>query len=366
MAKKIIIDGRALRLSTGRYTRKLLEYLQDVDKENTYIVAINEDDRSHWKPREKNNFSRVVVPYRHYSFGEQIGFAWFLYRQRADLVHFTMPQQPILYFKRSITTIHDLIMLQFHNPGDKNEYVYRIKQAIFKIFIKIIARSSNHILTVSKYSKTDIVNYTGVKPSKISVTYNAADKITAPAEEVGRAVGKKYLLYVGTGHTHKNLRLAVQAMNKLLERHPDLYIIFAGKKTAQYKELAHFARSLIPGRAYFPGFISDGKLRWLYEHATVYVFPSKAEGFGLPGLEAMQYGVPVAASNASCLPEVYQDAVVYFNPEDSTDMARAVHEILSSKQRADDLRAKAEPLLRQYSWKKLAEQTRTAYTKTLR
>ena len=173
-------------------------------------------------------------------------------------------------------------------------------------------------------------------------------------------------MYVGTGHSHKNLRLAVQAMAKLLKKHPDLHIIFVGKKTAHYKDLAHFARSLIPGRAYFPGFIPDSKLRWLYEHASVYVFPTKAEGFGLPGLEAMQYKLPVAASNVDPLPEVYGDAVVYFDPTSSTDMARAVHELLSNGQYARGMAEKGVERLKMFSWQKMAEETHATYLQQLR
>ena len=173
--KKIVIDGRRLRMSTGRYTRQLLTYLEKIDQENEYLVLINEDDKGAWKPSNKN-FRIKVVPYQHYSLGEQIGMAWFLYRQKADLVHFTMPQQPILYFKKHITTIHDLTVIRYKN-AKKSLFIYNFKQFVFKVLIQLESRLSKQILTVTEYSKRDIADYTRVSPNKITATHLASDPI---------------------------------------------------------------------------------------------------------------------------------------------------------------------------------------------
>lgn len=120
--KKIVIDARAYSSSTGRYARKLIEYLEQLEagrSDREYVVLLFSTEFDQYEPT-RPNFSKKVADYPHYGFAEQLGFLWFLYRQRADLVHFTMPQQPVLYFKRHITTVHDLTLLNVY-PGNRKQ-----------------------------------------------------------------------------------------------------------------------------------------------------------------------------------------------------------------------------------------------------
>ncbi|MCA9330517.1 glycosyltransferase, partial [Candidatus Saccharibacteria bacterium] len=105
-----------------------------------------------------------------------------------------------------------------------------------------------------------------------------------------------------------------------------------------------------------PGFVSDGELKWLYEHARCYVLPSESEGFGLPGLEAMAHGCPVASSDATCLPEVYADAAVYFDPHDVENIAHIVGGLLDSPVAQKQLVRLGKQRLTQYSWQTMTEQ----------
>ena len=115
----------------------------------------------------------------------------------------------------------------------------------------------------------------------------------------------------------------------------------------------------------FPGRVSESQLRWLYENAKVYVFPSLSEGFGLPGLEAMTHGLPVAASNASCLPEIYQGGALYFDPLSPVDMAKKINQILDQPKTAQQLKTKGHKVAVSYSWQRMAKQTLDVYTKVL-
>jgi len=111
--------------------------------------------------------------------------------------------------------------------------------------------------------------------------------------------------------------------------------------------------------------VSEGELRWLYEHCAAYVFPSLSEGFGLPGLEAMQHGAPVVSSNATCLPEVYGDAAHYFDPLDVQAMADAINEVITDKDLRARLIAAGHTQAATYSWKRMAEQTLAVYKTAL-
>ncbi|MEX1058924.1 MAG: glycosyltransferase, partial [Candidatus Saccharimonadales bacterium] len=115
----------------------------------------------------------------------------------------------------------------------------------------------------------------------------------------------------------------------------------------------------------FTGFASEARLRWLYEHATAYVFPSLSEGFGLPGLEAMAHGAPVISSNATSLPEIYGESAEYFNPESTRDMVRVVGHVLENPARRAQLKRLGSLQVQKYSWQKNAEQTLEVYRQAL-
>ncbi|MGH7194246.1 MAG: glycosyltransferase, partial [Candidatus Saccharimonadales bacterium] len=116
---------------------------------------------------------------------------------------------------------------------------------------------------------------------------------------------------------------------------------------------------------YFPGFVTEAQLRWLYERCEAYIFPSLSEGFGLPGLEAMRHGAPVISSNATCLPEIYGDGAHYFDPLDAGAIAEAIDNVLSDKDLRDGLIKKGRARVKQYSWRRMAEQTLDVYKQAL-
>jgi glycosyltransferase involved in cell wall biosynthesis len=173
-------------------------------------------------------------------------------------------------------------------------------------------------------------------------------------------------MYLGRPTPHKNLWRLVEAFRELHKTTPDLYLVLAGKRDANYNLIAERIKSEQIANIILTDFISDGQLRWLYEHTRAYIFPSLSEGFGLPGLEAMQYGAPVVASNATCLPEVYKGAAQYFDPLDVADMAATIGEVLGNKALAAKLATSGTDLVAGYSWKRMAEQTLAVYKRELK
>ncbi|MEX1995446.1 MAG: glycosyltransferase family 1 protein, partial [Candidatus Saccharimonadales bacterium] len=353
---KIVIDARELRTSTGRYMERLLHYLQELDQRNEFIVLLKPQDFKGWEPTNPR-FKKVVSPYREFSFEEQLGFARQLYSLKADLVHFGMTHQPVLYFKRSVTTIHDLTTIRFRNPA-KNPVIFKIKQWVYRLVILWVVHKSKRILTISEYVKQDVAGFARVNSRKIAVTYEAADKIEAAPEPRKDLAGKKFLLYVGRPTPHKNLKRLIKSFAILKLDYPDLLLVLAGRTDANYARLQLFAEKKgLHGSVVFTGYVSDGALKWLYQNAQTYVFPSLSEGFGLPGLEAMQYKLPVVSSNATCLPEIYKDAALYFDPRDSKDIAAKIRRVLEEPKLADELADKGSQLLNKYSWEQMAQQT---------
>lgn len=173
-------------------------------------------------------------------------------------------------------------------------------------------------------------------------------------------------MYVGRSLPHKNLERLMDAFKILREKHPDLKLVLVGKKDhLMERHLEYAAKHNIKG-VEAAGYVSEGQLRWLYENTACYCFPSLSEGFGLPSLEAMMHGAPVASSNATCLPEVNGDAVHYFDPLSVNDMASKINDVLTDEKLRKQLIAKGYKQVKKYSWQRMAEQTLEVYKKALK
>ena len=364
----IAIDARIVNSSTGRYVERLLHYLQTIDAENQYTVLVRKKDKDYWKPLN-DNFRVMVAEFDNYSFAEQIGFKSFLDKLQPDLVHFCMPQQPVLYRGRSITTIHDLTLLQVYN-SDKNWFVYHFKQIVGRFVFKAVARKSQFVLTGTDYVRQAIIQFAKISPTKVIVTQEAADVPDLDPVSYPPMEGKKYIMYVGSQSDYKNIRRLMKAHQSLLMSHPDLQLVLVGKTEGINGIPAGRNKRLAEKKGYqnilFTGFVPDEQLAWLYTHTQAYVFPSLTEGFGLPGLEAMLYGAPVVSSNATCLPEVYSDAAHYFDPTSVEDIAHAIDEILLDASLRSQLVKKGQKQVKKYSWRRMAEQTHEVYLNALR
>ncbi|MBN2405760.1 MAG: glycosyltransferase family 4 protein [Coriobacteriia bacterium] len=351
---RIVVDARS-RGSTGRYAERLLHHLQSIDHENRYFVLVKSDQD--WQPMAEN-FTRVVADVEDYSWQEQIRLLGTIRSLHPDLVHFTMPQQPVLHRGKTVTTIHDLTMLRFHNVTG-NRLVYWGKLMVFRCLLYVVSRKSQALIAPTDWVKRDIERTLRVRPDKIHVTYESADPIPAEAGAIQALQDKSFILFNGNVFPHKNVRRLIEAYEQVKVTHPDLLLVIAGKLGEQgirlQAEVEHITGVL------FLGFVPDDELKWLMENARAYVYPSLSEGFGLPGLEAMLLDTPVVSSNATCLPEVYKDAAHYFDPLDVRDMANKISEVLADDSLRDRLIHNGQELLRTYDWGTLAKQTLSVY-----
>lgn len=358
----IAIDARIINSSTGRYVERLVTYLQEVDTENQYSILVPEKDKDFWKPHNEN-FTVRIADFGNYSFAEQLGLNRYLKKLNPDLVHFCMPQQPIGYKGKKVTTFHDLTLLKTYN-SDKNWLVFHAKQKIGKYVFKRVAEDNNHIIAISEFTKNDLQAFTPVPEDKISIIYEASD-VSNIAPKKYQLPFKKYILYVGQQSDYKNIKRLGDAHQILLAKYPDLGLVLVGKKNASARTNEVYFNSRNYQNVLFTDFVDDAHLSWLYNNAQAYVFPSLMEGFGLPGLEAMGYGTPVVSSNATCLPEVYGQAAHYFNPLDTSDMAEAIDQVLSNDELRTRLAKAGFKQIKKYSWKKMAQETHAVYKKVL-
>jgi len=361
---KIVIDNRESGTSTGRYVDKLVEHLHALQPKHT-VVVLAKAHRLDYLTKLAPNFIITETPFKEFSLGEQIGLRKQLNNLHADLVHFPMVQQPVFYNGKVVTTMQDLTTIRFKNPT-KNPVVFWVKQQVYKWVNKRVAHKSAALITPSEFVKNDVANYTHINPSKITVTLESADFINDAPVPVSGLEDKRFIMYVGRPTPHKNLERLIEAFKLLQKDRPKLYLVLAGKKDANYKRHEAKVKADNTQNIIFTDFVTDAQLRWLYEHCAAYVFPSLSEGFGLPGLEAMAHGAPVVSSSATCLPEVYGDAVHYFNPLDSADIAAKIGEVIDDPTLQAALIKKGKAQAAKYSWQRMAKQTLAVYENILR
>lgn len=237
--------------------------------------------------------------------------------------HFNLPLLPIRA-KKVITTIHDVYPLT-----NLTEYS-PLKCRYIKFLFKNAVRRSDKIITVSEFSKKEIVKYLAIDQIQIEVISLAVeDKFNVGFDF--RNIPERYILYVGNVKPHKNLEKALIAFSEL--DHTDLKFFIVGKKEGFFSKsynLSPFIKS-IRERVYFTGSVSDNELKNFYANAALFLYPSKYEGFGLPVLEAMKFYLPIIASNAASIPEVGGSCLSYFDPNNLKELVYKLQEFIDGK-----------------------------------
>jgi len=264
-----------------------------------------------------------------------------------------------------VVTIHDCIHLMFpqYLPS-------RAAYAYARATMWSAAKRSACILTVSESSKRDILHFFNVPADKVVVIYNAIDErfsIPPSEDDVARVreryqLDQRFVLYVGNIKPHKNLVRLIEAFDELRGRFDDLKLLIIGDEISKLPALRRAVhRNKLHKFVRFLGYLKDDTLTVLYRLASVFVFPSLYEGFGLPPLEAMASGTPVVTSNVSSLPEVTGDAAVLVDPYDVDSIADGMRRILDDPRLAEELRIKGLKRAREFSWERSVEKTQRVY-----
>lgn len=364
---RIAIDVRKLRdFGIGTYIRNVLRHLARIDQQTEYVLLCRPQDRE-FASRLGENFVAVQEGSPPYSVREQFRVPLRLGQHRVDLFHAPHYVLPALVPCRSIVTIHDCIHLMFpqYLPN-------RIAYGYARASLWAATRRSDRILTVSEASKRDILRFFRVPPEKITVIYNGIDErfSIAPAEDEVHRVRERYhlrddfILYAGNIKPHKNLERLIEAFCQLRRDtgFDNLKLLIIGDEISKYQVLRRSVhRHNLHKHVRFVGFLPDETLAVLYRLASLFVFPSLYEGFGLPPLEAMASGTPVVTSNVSSLPEVVGDAAVLIDPYDTESIADGMRRALTDPALRADLTARGLERARAFSWDRSVRQIRAIY-----
>jgi len=293
-----------------------------------------------------------------------------IWRRGADVVHMQYILPPILPRCATVLTVHDISFE--HYPG-----VFKRTELIRdKVLVPYSARRADVVLTVSEFTKADLVRRYGIEPEKIVVTASpAAPRFRllddrSQVDEVRRRYGidGSFILYVGNIQPRKNLVRLVEAYAALAAEGKFSHrLVIVGKKAWQHSPVLEAARTCgVEQRITFTGYVPDEDLCALYNGADLFVFPSIFEGFGSPILEAMSCGTPVITSNTSSMPEVGGDAAVYVDPFKVADLTAAMRTVLDDPALRARLSARGLARAGQFSWEDAARKTVQAYDMALK
>jgi glycosyltransferase involved in cell wall biosynthesis len=363
----------------GRYTQKLIEKLEKIsaqggsasggDFECEFFIFLGKENFEEYQVKNPR-FKKVLANYRWYSFSEQLFFPLLLRKYDLDLMHFPHFNVPLAYGKKFIVTIHDLILIHFPTVKNTtlNPLFYWLKFLAYRLIISSAIRRSEKIITVSQFTKKDILkNYAKVPENKIKVTHEACEDfcILSPNkdEEILARYGiiKPYLIYVGNAYPHKNLEKLIEAFLSLSAKYPALSLVLVGKEDYFYLRLKKLVERKKVQKIIFAGYVPDYELDTLQHNAEAYVFPSLYEGFGLPPLEAMSKGTPVISCGHACMREILEDSAYYFDGNDTQAIATAIEKIVTDDGLRNKLIASGYEQIKKYSWKKMAMETLEIY-----
>lgn len=368
---KIGIDARfwgTEHTGIGRYVMELIGALLDQENSDEYVFFMRRKYFEQLKFRG-SRVKLVSADLPHYSVAEQLYFPRLIRQEKVELMHyphFTVPvTSPVPY----VVTIHDLIK-HFSRGQDtttRTRSVYWLKFAAYDFVLRRAVRRAGAIIVPSEWSKNQLMEKLSVSAAKIRIVPEAvAASLTRKKNFLAvKRSPKPYLLYVGNLYPHKNVSIIIEALQLMTSSPLGLKIVCA-RSVFTSRFLTEVRRRGAQDSVELLGQVSDNQLANLYKGATAYVFPSRLEGFGLPGLEAMALGTPVVAARASSLPEVYGKAAIYFDPDSSSQLADRLQELIADPGLGAKLRRLGYRQAKRYSWQKAAQQTRKVYGDVVR
>lgn len=351
--------GLPNRVGSGEFCFQLLSKLAKIDSSNQYSIFLPLKP-SLDMPKETEKWKYVVIQSK--KLWTLLGLSTKLRSFELDVFFSPTHYLPLFTASPSVISILDVSYLYFPNLFKKKD-LYQLK-----FWGGYSIKKAKKIITISNSSKNDIIKMYKVNPDKVTVIYPGVKtmNLSTKTKDLGtiqKEFGIKgpYILFVGTLQPRKNIVKLVEAFSKLEDLGPktkDLSLVIVGKKGWQFEEILNAPKKYnVEDRVKFLDSVSDEDLPGFYKNALCFCLPSLYEGFGLPILEAMQYGCPVATSNVSSLPEAGGDAAVYFDPENVEDIKKSLESIIQSSELRDKLIKKGYEQVKKFSWEKTAKET---------
>ncbi len=370
MPYTIAIDARKIRdFGIGTYIRNLIFELAKLDQENSYLLLTGPQGQDVLR-RLPENFHPMVQRSPVYSMRELVALSWKLLRLRVDLYHATHYVLPVVVPCRAVVTIHDIIHLLYPEflPN-------RLAFFYAEWMIRRSLQRGDRIISVSGNTRTDLMSYFRVDGRKIEVVHNGIED--AFRQEVGqedlerwmRNLGLKrpYFLFVGNPKPHKNLDNVVKAYARALQLHsfPHPLVCVGDRNATEFKIRQRAEQLGISDRVVLLGHVAQEALPAVYQGASVFLYPTLYEGFGLPVVEAMASNVPVITSNTSALKEVAAGYAHLVSPLDVEGIAKAIVQCVVDDEHRTSLRKLGLRRAQDFQWTEAARKTLEIYRQVI-
>lgn len=363
---RIGIDARSLHYEgVGRYIRELIKHLARIDSHNEYIVYFLSEASLKEDCIRQPNFHNAILPVSIYNLHKQPYLYYRLLRDNLDMFHAT--DHWIVPFAAPcpiVITVHDIL-----TKNVKKRLSYKVR-VYGDLITRIALVRSNRILTISDFTKQEIINLYPTAEKKISVVYNGVGHEFTRKSELETArikkkyqLTKRYLLYVGSLKAHKNIPKLIESFSQLppkLKEKTDLVIV--ARLEQKFSKTIKLPSLLgIEKHVKFIGYVPEDDLSGLYSGAVALIMPSFTEGFGLPVIEAMACGTPVIASRGGALTEVCGQAALHFNPESIDDMRNTIERALTDNNLKEKLSNMSIKRSGEFSWNVTAKNILEVY-----
>ena len=347
----------------GVYFKNLLLNLAKIDQFHEYFLF-----SSSWKDRfdpdkiplfAKKKFVDLRYPVK------AINFSWyklgwpsldFFFKTKLDLTHSPTPL-PLPTAGKKIITVYDLFFLEF--PDLSNDEARRN----FSRGIERSVKNADGIVTISRFTEDQLIRHFSIDRKKIRVIYPGIDLdhwTQSEPEEMERIKAKyelpsEFFLFVGAFERRKNLQNLLKALKIVHRLFGKIPLVLVGRKGLDSENVRKVIGELgLEDWVKMPGYVGDAELRYIYRQASLFVFPSLWEGFGIPLLEAMACGLPIVTSRTSAIPEIAQDAAAYADPRDPEDIATRIIQVLEDQDLRDQLVSEGKKRVAFFSWEKVA------------
>jgi glycosyltransferase involved in cell wall biosynthesis len=349
----------------GRYSFELVSKILESDRSNEYVLFVRNQNKFLQAGFDiHQNVKIVTADFAHYSFEEQLRFPSLIKSHSIDLMHFLNFNVPLSYNLPFVVTIHD--MIHHRLPGNKNRrFLHRLA---YRAVMRHAVFNSKKIITISNFSKREILSFFNVSPEKIQIIYEAAIPVPVTDSDVAEvrqryAITKPYIIFVGVMERKKNILKLTEAFDILKDKYKlNIQLILAGKADKHYPEILEQARMIKYRKdLVVTGVITDKEKYALYKGAKAFVSASLFEGFGLPGVEAMGLGIPLIVSNTEVFNEVYDNGAIYFDPNDSADMAEKIFLLVNDDKYRELIANNAFSRAQYFSWDTAAAETIQVY-----
>jgi glycosyltransferase involved in cell wall biosynthesis len=349
---------------TETYALSLIHTLATIDGSNEYVVYVNREG-AHLDVTPAPNFRKVVCPIS--AERRSVRYAWEqtvlplqLMGLRPRIVHSLGYVVPIAAPFRQVVSVPDLNFIG--HRGWQNAAGRRA----FEFFVRRSVRRADHVITISEFSRSEIVRYLRVPPDKVTVTHLAGRATASIPQAHNDGQSSKltdagpYVLAFSSLSTHKNMGRLLEAFDRIVSSVPhNLLLVGHLPRNEAFREGLTRAGN---DRVRFTGYLPRASVESLMQGASLLVFPSLYEGFGLPVLDAQHAGVPVACSNAASLPEVAGEGACFFDPLSVNDMAQVIKRCLVDQDLRADLVRSGNDNSKRFSWAKTALQTLDVYS----